>query len=355
MCQTRPGGSFCCQSIVSSLERGCSFVGPPCTIGGPNPSTPRWKNIDDSVTGKPVKRVDGCFVMADGKAFLLGGRGGAVKTNIFNPTNRTWTEGAPPPFEFHHANCIAVRWIIFVPVSWSGNFPLERQNSRMLVYDTRSDEWVTRAGLPEDRRRAAAGAALFNRKIWVVGGARNGHGPGSKTVGFFDYYDLQRKIWVTGLPNLPIPRDHTGAGIVKGRLCVAGGRTSDVRGFYSAVVVSTFCYHFKQKQWENVMAPIPASRADAMYGQTCSGMLMVAGGERGIMTPYRRVDLFDGEKWTTAPILREPRHGTGLAVASCPCGQIFVAGGQGLREDGMPLDSTEVFLPDGMDRICRRY
>lgn len=355
MCQMRPGGRICCQTVVRSLERGCDFVGPPCTIGGPNPNRPRWKNIDASVTGRPVKRADGCFVMADGRAFLLGGRGGTLKTSIFNPANRTWTQGSAPPFEFHHANCIAVRWVIFVPVSWRGSFPSEEQNSRMLVYNTRSDTWVTRTGLPEERRRAAAGAALHNRKIWIAGGARNGHGLASQTVGFLDYYDLQRKIWVTNLPDLPIPRDHTGAGIVKGKLCVAAGRRGDTMRFYGAVVVSTICYNFKQKKWEDEAAPIPVGRSDAMYGRTCGGMLMVAGGERAIFTPYRRVDLFDGETWTEAPILKEPRHGTGLAVASCPCGQIFVAGGQGMREDGMPLDSTEVFLPGGTDSICRRY
>lgn len=356
MCQTRPGGAFCCHGVVRSLGRGCDFVGSPCTINGPNPKRPHWKNIDRSITGKPIKRAEGCFVMADGRAFLLGGRGSAIKTSIFDPRNRTWTTGAAPPLEFHHANCIAVNGVIFVPVSWRGSFPTETQNSRLLIYNTKRDIWFTRDGLPEDRRRAAAGAALFGRKIWVVGGARDGHGPGSKTVGFLDYYDLKRRVWVTGLPNLPVPRDHTGAEIVKNKLCVAAGRRGDSEMFYSAVVVSTFCYNFKTRVWENVGAPISEGRSNAMYGLTCSGMMMVAGGERKLLTPFRRVDVFDGKTWMSAPILRAPRHGTGLAVASCSsCGQIFVAGGQGLREDEMMLSSTEVFLPDGMDQICANY
>lgn len=376
-CTSRPGGGdACCRGIIAEADRGCDFVAPPCLINGSNPNggssnqnaapsnpsvgpikrMPRWKSLNSEVSGSYRARAEGCFVMVDGKAYLMGGRGGRIPTNVFNPRTRKWNRRAPPPFEFHHAKCVAVRFLVFVPVSWRGPFPFEKQNSRMLVYNTRTNIWTTREGLPQRRRRAAAGVAVFDEKIWVVGGARDGHGVSSTTVGYFDYYDLVERKWVIDLPRLPVKRDHTGAEIVGGRLCVAGGRLGESRNFYSAVVVSTFCYDFDMKVWVNVGQPIPVGRSNSMYGKTCGGKMLVGGGERTKLTPFKRVDSFDGEKWRPFPNLLTPRHGTGFATAHCPgCAQVFVAGGQGMRESGMMLNSTEVYLPDGRDRICKIF
>lgn len=293
--------------------------------------------------------------MVRGKAYLLGGRG-LPATNIFNPTTRTWTEGAAPLFEFHHAQCVVFKNKVFVPASYSGEFPNEKANARMLVYDTRNDRWRTRAGMPAERRRGAAASVLFDMKLWVVGGSQFGHGAGSKTVGFMDFYDLVTKKWVTELPNLPIKRDHFGAGIVNGKLCVAGGRDSSKEEFFRAVVRSTWCYDFSAMEWKNVRAPLPGARAGAAYGKTCDGKLIVAGGEGMRMRPFTRVDLFDGERWTSSAKLARGRHSTGIAIARCAkCSQIFIAAGNGKRGEANQLDSIEVFLPGGVDEVCEKY
>lgn len=419
-CEMRPGGPFCCTGVVVGTMRSCNMVGPPCAINLPGPSAsaspaakpgpkppakppakpstkpspkpstkppampspkpptkppakpsvkptsppmqmmpvgmPVWKNIAANVKGNPVRRADACFVMVQGKGYLMGGRGKPFRTDIFNPKTRTWTTGAASPIEFHHATCVAFKFKVIVPTSWRGPFPSETQNKDVLVYDVLQDRWTTRPGLPERRRRGAAGAVLFRSRIWVVGGARDGHGIGSTTVGFFDSYDVKRLRWNTGLPDLPIARSHTGVVVVGGKLCVAGGRNVSVRNFYSAVIVSTFCYDISKRMWMNMKAPMPMPRADGAYGRTCDGRMMVAGGEAGPVVASSRVDLFDGKSWSRGPDLEMGRHGTGLAVARCRnCGQIFIAAGQAGRESSMQLGSVEVYLPDGNDSICRRY
>lgn len=377
MCNKRPGGPACCKGAVLATGRACAVVGSPCdrfAAASPAPSmtvtttppttsaastTPAnidiWKNIDSEISGTIATRSDSCFVMVRGKGYLLGGRGLPV-TNIFNPQTRTWTDGAAPPFEFHHAQCVVFRNKVFVPASYSGDFPAEVANARMLVYDTKNDRWSSRPGLPEERRRGAAASVLFDAKLYVVGGSQFGHGVGSKTVGWMDYYDLATKKWEIEQPTLPIGRDHTGAAIIKGKLCVAGGRISSRAGFFAAVVRSTWCYDFTAMTWTNVRAPLPGARAGAAYGKTCDGYLMVAGGEGMRMRPFSRVDLFDGTRWIRSAALVQGRHSTGVAVARCAkCSQIFIAAGNGKQGDVNRLDSTEVFLPGGVDEICTRY
>jgi N-acetylneuraminic acid mutarotase len=72
---------------------------------------------------------------------------------------------------------------------------------------------------------------------------------------------------------------------------------------------------------------MPSPRAASAYGTSCDGKLIVAGGEGNNQT-YDRVNVFDGQTWTTLPSLKQPRTSTGLAV-NCVCGgeEIYIANG----------------------------
>lgn len=311
--------------------------------------------MDSSTTGRPRERHEACFVMVNGRGYLLGGRGDNG-VDIFNPKSRTWTRGPDMPTQMHHMQCVVYKSAIWIASSWYGPSPREKNNDKLWFLDTRSEKWQSRPGLPEKRRRGGAASVLYDEKIWVVGGNRGGHGPPSKTLSWMDYYDLKEKKWVTNLPELPEGRDHTGGGIVKGRLCVAGGRNGGAKSFFGAVITSTYCYDFARKKWENTRAPIPRGRAGSAYGTLCGGGLVVAGGEGKYSRAFDRVDVFDGSQWKELPGLQRERHGTGLAVANCNgCGHMFIASGSGARGGRPELDSTEVFLPNGNDATCDVY
>ncbi|CAN8071145.1 unnamed protein product [Agarophyton chilense] len=250
--------------------------------------------------------------------------------------------------------CVAYNNKIYIASSWTKGFPFEENSDKMYIYDIASNSWSTRPGLPEARRRGGSACVLYDDKIYVVAGNRGGHGAHATTLGWMDYYDLQTQTWVTNLPDMPSPRDHVGGAIVKGdKLCVAGGRDGGVASFFTATKSSTYCYSFATAQWINMMANIPAERAGACYATTCGGDMMIAGGER--TDAFSQVDVFDGQAWTTVAALQQKRHGSGLGVSNCSCGQIFVASGSGRRGGSPELSSTEVFVPNGGAATCAVY
>jgi N-acetylneuraminic acid mutarotase len=148
------------------------------------------------------------------------------------------------------------------------------------IYDPATNQWSTKAGLPEPRRRGGAASVLVGRKIYVSHGNRGGHETGdfATSYNWLDYYDIDLDTWVTNLPDAPSSRDHTGGVYVNGEICVAGGRDGGSIGFFDKVVLQTDCYNPSTNTW-SVRANIPQGRAGAAYGTTCDGKMMVVGGE----------------------------------------------------------------------------
>lgn len=291
--------------------------------------------------------------MANGKAYLIGGRG-TKNVEMFNPKARKWVVRAAMPTQMHHMQCVNYRGSIYVPTSWYGGSPDDKVNEYMWVYNISTNTWTNMTGLPPHRRRGGAASVLYKSKIWVIAGNIGGHGPPSQTLGYLDYYDLLTNTWVTDLPDLPEGRDHVGAAVVKGKICIAGGRDGGVDN-YSATIASTYCYDVRKSKWINMNAPIPTRRAGAATFRTCDGKMMVAGGEGPPKRVFDDVEVFNGTGWEILPPLVRARHGTGLAVSRCSCGHIFITAGSGYRGGAPQLNSTEVFIPTGRDVTCSRY
>ncbi|KAI0559010.1 ring canal kelch protein [Gracilaria domingensis] len=293
--------------------------------------------------------------MVKGKGYLIGGRG-EKPVDIFDPATNTWTDAPGPGIELHHMQCVAYGSEIWIPTSWTGPFPREQNVDKIYIFNTLSNSWYTRPGLPEYRRRGGAAAVLHDLKIYVLAGNRGGHGAHATTLGWVDYYDLRTNSWVLNLPSLPDPRDHVGGALVNWKkICVAGGRDGGVAGF-TTTKGSTYCFNLNGKGsgwWQNMNAPIPAQRAGASYGMNCYGHLVIAGGER--YDAFSRVDIFDGYLWRTTAYMKQKRHGSGLAVSNCMCGKIFIASGSGAQGGGPELKTTEVYHPYGNTNPCAFY
>jgi N-acetylneuraminic acid mutarotase len=211
-------------------------------------------------------------------------------------------------------------------------------------------------GLPEERRRGGAAAILVGNKIYVSHGNRGGHETGNfaTSLPWLDYYNIDEDKWYTNLPDAPHARDHVGGALIKGRICIAGGRDGGDIDFFRKVILPTDCYDPSTNTW-SVEADIPEGRAGSSYGRTCDGKLMVAGGEGGSKTDkkqaWSRVDVFDGNSWTNIASLNTARHGSGLAV-DCDCNQIFIASGGGTQGGKYEITSVETLFPDGVDVPC---
>jgi N-acetylneuraminic acid mutarotase len=109
--------------------------------------------------------------MAGRKAFLIGGRGNK-RTDIYDPVTRTWSIGAAPPGgEIHHIQCVAVGNMIYLAAAYTGTYPNEVTVANMLVYNTQTNIWSTKAALPVGRRRGSAAVVVVGRRIYVSHGS----------------------------------------------------------------------------------------------------------------------------------------------------------------------------------------
>jgi N-acetylneuraminic acid mutarotase len=270
----------------------------------------------------------------NGRAYSIGGRSRKPVCE-FNPQIKDWKcNKATPPVIMHHIQCVAIGDEIWVPNSWTGETNnYEKTNELMYIYNTKTDTWRNKTGLPNGRRRGAAAIVYHAGFIYIVGGNYGGHGAHATSVAWFDQYEVSTGQW-TKLVNAIQVRDHAGAGIVdtaNGKLlCVAGGRDGGQADQFERNVASAECYSFVTKQW-TLKSSMPTPRASSAFGRSCDGKLIVAGGE-GNAQAYKEVHAFDGASWTTLPSLKQQRTSTGLAV-NCNCGgvELYIVNGSNLE------------------------
>ena len=287
-----------------------------------------------SSNNAPATRNECGFVAANGKLYLLGGDAPAMPVGIFNPATSNWTKGATAPSIMHHFQPVALGNKIYVLDAFSDrNYPNQIPLANTYAYDTKADSWQQLAGLPEDRRRGGAGAAVYKNKLYLVCGILHGHNTG--TSGLFDVYDPAANTW-TSLPDAPHVRDHSMAVVVKDKLYAIGGRNTSLHdpgnfmSFFDKVVLEVDCYDFKTGKWSTLPAKLPLGTG----GGTCVNLdnqIFYIGGERATATkpngPQKDVFYLDPEtdkEWKTAPSLNLARNGVGGAVLDH---KIYIAGG----------------------------
>lgn len=314
-----------------------------------------WRNVEYS-SGLPVARHEACAVFAQGLIYNIGGRG-MKPVSVYDPLTGIWEQRTGPPVEINHMQCVFYKNRIYIGDSWYGEFPFEKEHTMMYAYDIPTDTWLTLPGLPEGRRRGGGAFVLYNDKMYLSHGTIGGHGPHATATGYLDEYDPVTNVW-TALPDGPLPRDHTAGAVVNGKLCVAGGRNGGTRDFWNANIASVVCYTFATKTWE-VRASLPVPRGGTMVGTTCQGLVMVAGGEG--KTPqnqggqaFDRVDYYDDStnSFRAPNFMTSRRHGSGLAITSCQCGNVYVPSGSAGLGGGPEVTTMDVWSPDGVSREC---
>lgn len=331
----------CCDGRAQQVEApalgwGKFCVAPPASGGA------GWTAL--VARGSPRPRHEATFVMAgNGKAYLIGGRG-LKNMSVYDVASNSWSDGPATPLEMHHMQAVHLGGYIYLPSAFTGPYPYETVVPTFYAFHVATSRWETRAPLAAARRRGSAAVVARGGKIYVAMGNVGGHGEHATTLGRLDEYDPATNKW-RSLPDAPHPRDHTGAGVTRDMMCVAGGRDGGVANFFNAPVAQTNCYNFTSASW-TVLPSIPTPRAGSSYGTTCEGALVVAGGEGGGQA-YSRVDKFDGLRWGTPTYMTAARHGSGVAVGGCGCGSLYVASGAGTQGGSMELSSAELFSSGG--------
>src|SRR4030095_1419943 len=120
---------------------------------------------------------------------------------------------------------------------------------------------------PMPTSRSAGAAGVIGGKIYVAGG-RPPHGQD------FAVYDPVADSWQT-LPNMPTQRNHIGVGVIDGKLYVVAGRLG--AGFSSEQTAVLEVYDPVASAW-TARAPIPTPRS-GLNAMVAYGCLHTFGGE----------------------------------------------------------------------------
>jgi N-acetylneuraminic acid mutarotase len=292
-------------------------------------------------------KIDGrseCSLVAvKGKLYLIGGDGPAEPVEVYDPANNSWSKKVTAPCVMHHLQAVALGTKIYVlDAFYEGGFPQQTPNPNVYCYDTQTDSWQKLAEIPADRRRAGAGEAVYNGKLYLVCGITHGHSSGTNAM--FDEYDPATNTWKQ-LPDAPHIRDHSMAVVVGDKLYAVGGRNTSYRDpdnkipFFRMVMLDVDVYDFKTGTWSTLNAKLPMGTGGGT-AVNLNNKIYYIGGERATDTtqngPQKDVFVFDPAQpaaWTRAASVNLARNGVGGTVLDH---QIYIAGGAGGGPGGPP-------------------
>lgn len=300
-----------------------------------NASINAWSLLANVGT-EPAERHEAGAVVLNDRIYLMGGRG-KRPVNEYNPVTQRWTNLGTPSQEMHHFQPVIYKNRIWVVGAMTCCFPREDVLDRIQVFDPKTRQWSQGPRIPANRLRGSAGAAMYDGKLYVVGGSTNGHDGGD--VNWFDVYDPATDSW-NSLADAPTRRDHASAIVVDDKLIVAGGRQTDHPDTFANLVSRTDIYDFKTGKWSR--GPnIPTPRAGAMTVGFGNDVVLAGGETERSGAAEKTVQAYNSKtnQWRTLPSLKQGRHSGGAAVLD---GIMHVISGNGTRGGGDELSSHEV-------------
>ncbi|PSR52891.1 hypothetical protein AHMF7605_04800 [Adhaeribacter arboris] len=324
--------SFTCFAFSSSTLK---------TVHAALASTGSWVSVSPS-SGSATARHEASFVQAGNKFYLLGGRG-IKPVQVFDPQNKTWTSKVNTPIELHHFQAVALDGLIYVVGAFTGSYPREKPVSTIYIYNPATNKWITGATIPSARRRGSSGVVVYNKKIYLVAGIKDGHWAGH--VNWVDEYNPATNTWRI-LANAPRARDHFQAGVINGKIYIAAGRRSSAstNQTFTLTVPQVDVYDFATNKWASLPSSsnIPTQRAgtaSAVLGEE----LIIIGGESGShSTAHKHTEALNvsTKTWRRLADLKQGRHGTQAIVNN---NNIYIAAGCGNRGGTPELNTQEAF------------
>jgi N-acetylneuraminic acid mutarotase len=317
------------------------------------PGAPQGRWVSLAPFPEPTPELAGAAVA--GKFYAIQGqRPGFVPAGLvyeYDAAANAWTKKKPMPRALHHGAMAAFNDRIYI----FGGFVLPQAGPPGWVavndvweYDPAADAWRARAAMPT--ARGAAGAAVVNGRIYVVGGAgplpnsREGViRPGSpqRSLDVLEEYDPVANRWRARTP-MPVARNHLAVENVGGKVYAIGGRLGGafIIGMPGNVDL-TMEYDPATDVWLT-RAAMPTARS-ACNSAALGGRIYVAGGELQTyqyLAAYRAFEAYDpaANAWYQLPPLLIPRHEGAMA----PIGSVIhIVGGD--------VQSAIVPLPPGLN------
>ena len=245
----------------------------------------------------------------------------------YDPAANSWTKKNPMPLPSHHVAFTSLNGKIYA----FGGFKLPESGApawspldNAWEYDPAADTWKALAPMPT--KRGAAGAAVVDGKIYVVGGANslpgvteNGIHPQRphNVLATVEEYDPATNAWRERRPML-VARNHHGVASVGGKLYAVGGRVGAafISGTSNNVDLLEM-YDPAADLW-TPKARMPTARS-AIGAAVYNGHILVAGGEgqdQRFLAAFKATESYDPSinRWEVLPSMPHARHGLAIGV-----------------------------------------
>jgi Tol biopolymer transport system component len=187
-----------------------------------NPVTKLWTYK----TNMPTARESLCAVYLNNKIYVIGGYNGAgyLKTvEVYDPNNDTWDTTIPSLNEKRgYAGVAVVKGKIYVIGGLSLDVPGYIKNT-VEEYDPTLNQWTLKAPIPT--KRWSLGAAVFNDKIYAIGGD-TASSNWSHPSAIVEVYDPDANSW-SPMPNISSTRAAFGITTLNQKIYIIGGVGGD--------------------------------------------------------------------------------------------------------------------------------
>lgn len=298
-----------------------------------------WNYILSNDGSEPEKRHEAGFTMIGDKFYLVGGRG-MKPVSEFDTKTGKWKDGAVPPLEIHHFQPVVFNKEIYVVGAMTGGYPGETPVPNIYIYNPVSDTWRKGDPIPEHRQRGGAGVSIYNDKLYLVCGIKDGHRGDHKK--WLDTYDLKTGKWEE-LPDAPRARDHFQSAVLNDKLYAAAGRTTKSGDNpFKNTIGEVDVFDLKTERWITLEEHIPTQRAGTA-AMTLDNEVLIFGGESFSQEPaHNEVEALDVNQnsWRALPPLIKGRHGTGAVFFK---NQIYLSSGCGKRGGQPELNDLITF------------
>lgn len=173
------------------------------------------------------------------------------------------------------------------------------------------DEWMTGAEMPTARHLAVAG--VIKDRLCIAGGWAN------QSLDVLEIYNPNTNTWTTGA-SMPEPRFSAASGVINNKLYVVGG--SNVGPSAYEDLASMVIYELDTDSW-STGTPMPEHR-DGASGAVINGKFYVAG--RDPWHGTGTLDMYDPstDLWVTRAPMPTERYWAAAAVID---GKLYVVGG----------------------------
>lgn len=264
----------------------------------------------------------------NGRLYVTGGYDTLSTVWMYDIATDTWSAGPALPRATDNVATLATSDRVWAIGGEAG--------AVLQSYDPVTRTWSLAPNAPTIRFASAAG--VLAGRLHVAGGW-NASNTASASLTRHDIFDPSVPGWVGASPLLTARNAAAGA-VVGGKFYVAGGRTPGIRRGDQTPLASVEVYTPGSDRWDTA-APLPTARGSLAVA-ALAGQIYAFGGEEASGTVSQAVERLDPTtgSWSVLPAMPYRSHGLGAVAVGTA---IYVMGGFGGASDAVGTESKALY------------